>query len=279
VWQFRESTEWAACHPAIADIVEEMSVGTMLRVHHLQKRLFIEKYNDSMARRTNTRTANQRSLRRVALTVWTSEGRGVEGQPIKRDLDPLPFWMGHIRSPSPTAATPKATDQKAVWTFCQTVDRAVELDTFGGRCGDDGNVKVFMCSVLLDKEQQQQLDDDESCAVVEPQRVELVGCASVSLEVLRDRSSPSEVAPDRGAYPQWEPCTADDNDWEMFAVELDLDDDPERISGCWRWTGGPRAGPPRAADDGLDRVEQLFFVPTPDVAARLFEGDSSVRRD
>jgi len=262
VWQFRESTEWAACHPAIARFVEGMPNGALLRVHHLQKEWRIEKYNESMARRTNIRTANKRPLRRVTVTVWRSSG----GQSIKNDVDPISFWMGPLNPtqrltsnqkvpvivkdrqsysnwkllsvddsdwemfaaefgvendleqisgcwrwtgsalpiphrddlervnqlyfvPDPEAAARLFEDGGfgSDLTFCGTVGRALELNTFGGRCDGDGNLKVFMCSVFLDEAQQQQLEAEEKCNVAEAERAELVICASVNLELLRRR--------------------------------------------------------------------------------------------
>jgi len=74
--------------------------------------------------------------------------------------------------------------KRANITVSQSLERAFEL--FDGDCDADGNVKVFACTVYLDEEQKEQLEDDENCNVTEVERIALNLCCSINMDLLKE---------------------------------------------------------------------------------------------
>jgi len=70
VWQCQESNHWTSCHPAMGALIEAQQDSTFQIIVHEAKRYFIEKYNGSMGRQSNLRTADQRPIRRVQIKAW-----------------------------------------------------------------------------------------------------------------------------------------------------------------------------------------------------------------
>jgi len=68
-------------------------------------------------------------------------------------------------------------------TVCESMERAVEL--FDGDCDADGNVKIFMCNVWLDENQEEQLDEDENCNMTDVHHIHLSLCCSINLSLLK----------------------------------------------------------------------------------------------